>query len=144
MKRMFAALLSTALFVSLAAAQGHAAMGSHAMGTHTMKGYLVDQMCGKNMPKAGAEKAMQKAKRHTRECALEDDCAASGYGLVSGGKFYPFNDAGSKMAADYLKNTKKKSDIEVNVVGTMDGMTINVQAIHDVKTVEMKEAKKKG
>ncbi len=145
MKKTLMMLLSAALVTALAAAQQeHQQKMEQAPAAHSMKGYLVDQMCGKKMPKAGPEKAMEKARKHTRDCALMDDCAASGYGLVSGGKFYPFDEAGSKQAAEYLKNTKKKSALEVEVVGTMNGDNINVQAIHDVKTAVMKETKKKG
>jgi len=138
MKKLLIGLLSAAVLVGVTSSQEH-----HAKGAHTMKGYLVDQMCGKNMAKADAKKAMMKARKHTRECAMEEECAASGYGLMSDGKYYPFDAAGTKQAAEYLKNTKKESNIEVEVVGTMDGGNINVEAIHDVKTAA-KETKEKG
>jgi hypothetical protein len=97
----------------------------------TMSGYLVDAMCGKNMVKAGPEKAMIKAKKHTRACGLDEGCAASGYGLVSGGKFYPFDASGNAQAGEYLKNTKKENNIEVTVLGAMSGDVMKVERIAD-------------
>jgi hypothetical protein len=98
------------------------------------KGFLADKMCGTGFTKSGdAKKASEKAKKHTKDCALEDNCKASGYGLVIGAKFHKFNDAGDKLALEYLNKTKRESNLMVEVKGTMDGDNINVASLKDAK-----------
>lgn len=110
---------------------------------HTMGGYLVDNACAGKMEKAGAKKAMEKAKNHTKDCALQDACKASGYGLMSKGKFYKFDEKGDKLAGEYFDKTKKEKDFWVDVKGSMDGNTIKVESIKDVKAKVKKTMKKK-
>jgi hypothetical protein len=103
-------------------------------GDKTYKGFLADKMFGMSFTKSGdAKKATEKAKKHTKDCALEDNCKASGYGLVIGAKFHKFNDAGDKLALEYLNKTKKESNLVVQVKGTMDGDMINVTSLKDAK-----------
>jgi len=98
------------------------------------KGYLVDKMCATGFTKSGdVKKATEKAKKHTKDCALEENCKASGYGLIIGAKFHKFNDAGDKLALDYLTKTKRENNIFVGVKGTMDGDTINVISLKDAR-----------
>ena len=127
MHRIVAVFIAFVFIAGTASAQEHAAMAK----THTMTGYLVDKNCGQNMVKQGPEKAMAKAKKHTRACGLMEDCAASGYGLVSNGKFFPLDAQGNKKANAYLKTTKKENDLFVAVTGTMDGDIMNVVSIVD-------------
>jgi hypothetical protein len=103
-------------------------------GDQTYKGYLTDTMCGTGFTKSGdAKKATEKARKHTKDCALEENCKASGYGLVIGAKFHKFNDAGDKLALEYLNKTKKENNLIVQVKGTMDGDMINVASLKDAK-----------
>lgn len=110
---------------------------------HTMGGYLVDKSCATKMEKLSMKKAMMKAKNHTKDCALQDGCKASGYGLMSHGKFIKFDENGDKLASEYLDKTKKEKDIWVEVRGSMDGGMMKVESIHDVKAKVKKAAKKK-
>lgn len=103
-------------------------------GEKTYKGFLADKMCGSGFTKSGDAKiAATKAKKHTKDCALEDNCKASGYGLIIGGKFHKFNDAGDKLALEYLNKTKRENNLVVQVKGTMDGDVINVASLKDAK-----------
>jgi hypothetical protein len=103
-------------------------------GEKTYKGFLADKMCGTGFTKSGdAQKAAEKAKKHTKDCALEENCKASGYGLIIGAKFHKFNDAGDKLALEYLNKTKKENNLVVQVKGTMDGDMLNVTSVKDVK-----------
>ena len=104
------------------------------MGEKSYKGFLADKMCGTGFTKTGDAKiAAAKAKKHTKDCALEENCKASGYGLIIGGKFHKFDDAGDKLAFEYLNKTKKESNLVVQVKGTMDGDKINVVSLADSK-----------
>jgi hypothetical protein len=103
-------------------------------GEKTYKGFLADKMCGTGFTKTGdAKTAATKAKKHTKDCALEENCKASGYGLIIGGKFHKFNDAGDKIALDYLNKTKRENNLVVQVKVTMDGDVINVASLKDAK-----------
>jgi hypothetical protein len=89
----------------------------------TIKGYLLDKMCSTKAMKAKDPEAAAKA--HTKQCA--DECASSGYGVVSGNKYYLFDAKGNELAEAMLKNTKKTDGLGIEVVGTLDGDKINVQ-----------------
>jgi hypothetical protein len=96
------------------------------------KGYLADKMCGSGFTKSGDPKiAAAKAKKHTRDCALEDNCQASGFGLIIGAKYHKFDGAGDKIALDYLHKSKKTNNLWVEVKGTANGDDINVVSIAD-------------
>ena len=108
-----------------------------------MKGYLVDKMCGIGMAKKAPDEAMAKAEKHTVSCALEESCQESGYGLMSAGKWYKFDDAGDKMALAWLKKTTKKNDLMVVVTGTHDGDIFKVSSLKEVKSTGSKKEMKK-
>jgi hypothetical protein len=107
--------------------------GSEAKVT-VFKGYLADKMCGSGFVKSGDSKiAAAKAKKHTVDCTMSDNCKASGYGLVVGNKYHKFDATGDKLALDYLTKTKKTDNLWVEVKGTADGDNITVASIEDVK-----------
>jgi hypothetical protein len=110
---------------------------------HSVGGYLVDKACATKMEKLSMKKAMEKAKNHTKDCALQDACKASGYGIMSHGKFIKFDEKGDKLASEYLDKTKKEKNIWVDVRGSMDGGMMKVESIHDVKAKVKKAVKKK-
>jgi hypothetical protein len=111
--------------------------------SHIMIGYLVDQMCGKRMVMDDVKKSDAKAAKHTKDCALDETCKANGYGIVTGGKFYKFDDDGNKKAVDYLSATKKEDNIKVEVAGMMDGDHMNVESIKDLPSKGKKGETKK-
>ena len=104
-------------------------------------GYIVDAMCAKGMVKKG--NAMEKAPQHTRDCALEEACAASGYGVFQGDKYYKFDDAGDKQAKELLENTSTEKGIMVNVTGKLEGDKIMVASISEMKMGDMDKMEKK-
>jgi hypothetical protein len=142
MKKLLAiALVSIFTSVFISAQEKMNLKGLH-IKSHSMVGYLVDQNCAKKMVMDDVKKSDAKAARHTKECGLEETCRASGFGIVTGGKFYRFDDAGNKKAVDYLNATKKEDNLKVEVAGTMDGDKMNVESIKDFKSTGKKEGKK--
>jgi hypothetical protein len=109
--------------------------------SHTMKGYLVDKMCAVGMAKKAPDEAMAKAAKHTKSCALEESCQESGFGLMSGGMWYKFDDNGDKLALALLKKTDKEKEIMVSVTGTHDGDIFKVTALKEVKSDGKKSTK---
>lgn len=144
MKKITAALLMLVV-LTLGVAQEKKESGSKGMkGSHVMSGYLIDKMCGSKMAKLDMDKASERAMKHTKECALEDACKATGYGILMKGKYFKFDEKGDKMAEEYLTKTTKTSNILVDVACTMDGMSLKVESINDAKSAEKKSEDKKN
>lgn len=102
------------------------------------KGYLVDKMCATGYVKDGdAAKANTKGAKHTKACALEEECAGSGYGLIIDGKYMKFDKDGDKMTTDFLNKSKKKDNLLVEVSGTKEGELLKVKSITEAKTEMM-------
>ena len=80
----------------------------------TYSGYLMDKMCSKR--KAGD---LEKMKEHSKTCLVEEECASTGFGVVVGKKFIPFDAKGNELTANYLKTTPKEKDFQVVVTGSM-------------------------
>ncbi len=110
----------------------------------TLHGYVVDQMCAKNMAKKS--NPMEMAAKHTKECALEEACAASGFGLFyDNGKWVKFDEKGDKLAKTMIENSKKEKDIMADVTGEMKEDMFIVASLVESKmtTDEMKKPAKK-
>jgi hypothetical protein len=106
----------------------------------TLQGYVVDQMCAKMMMKK--ENTMKKAAAHTKACALEEECAASGYGVFSEGKWYKFDEEGDEKAFSLIENTENEKAIMVEVTGKMKGDELIVASIKEHKAEKMDEKAK--
>jgi hypothetical protein len=103
-------------------------------------GYLVDAMCARTMVKKG--NPMERAAKHSRDCALEEECAASGYGLLYDGKYYKFDDAGDQKAKDAIEKSSTEKGMMVDVSGKMEGDKIIVASLSEMK-MDSKEMGKK-
>lgn len=80
---------------------------------------LVDQMC-----KAKVEKDPD---AHPVSCLLQ--CARSGYGIMSEGKWLKLDAQGNREALAALKATSKKDHIRVDVTGDLSGDTVKVASL---------------
>ena len=91
----------------------------------TVKGYLVDLSCaaeGAGQPGFGA--------KHSKSCLQMDECAKSGYGVLTDDKkVIRFDSASNKKAKEFIADLKKAKDIKVNVTGTVNGENITVSKI---------------
>jgi hypothetical protein len=112
----FAFLLAAICTLCIGIAQGKKA---------TLTGHLVDQMCG------GEVKDAAKAAEHSKECALMDHCASSGYGIFADGKYVKFDAEGSKKAKALVEKTKKEKDIAIIAEGTLEGDTLTVASLKE-------------
>lgn len=65
---------------------------------------------------------------HTRDCALK--CASAGFGVFTAdGHYLKFDAKGNEQALAALKATDKKDHLRVDVKGTLDGETIQVETL---------------
>lgn len=91
----------------------------------TVKGHLIDVLCG---TEPGTDSAA--AAKHDKMCLEMEDCAASGFGVMTAdSKFYRFDEQGSEQARTLIAETAKSDDWRVLVAGTISGETIAVQSI---------------
>lgn len=120
---------SVASMILLTLAFTYASLATAREGKTTLTGYLMDRMCSSRVLSAADWKAA--AKKHTKECATE--CAESGYGIVSDGKYYGFDAQGNKLADVLLKQTKKTAGISIEVTGTLQGETFNVDSLKETE-----------
>lgn len=128
-------------FIAMVTVLCFAAMPAFAQGAKSAKkeektegkwhGYIVDAMCARTMVKKG--NPMERAAKHTRDCALEDECASSGYGLLYDGKYYKFDEAGDKKAKDVIEKSSTEKGMMVDVTGKMEGDRIMVASIAEMK-----------
>jgi hypothetical protein len=132
----------TALFVVVSLALSSLALAQEAKkeSKSSMTGYVVDAMCAKGMAKK--ESPMEAAAKHTKDCALEEGCAASGYGVFSDGKWYKFDENGDKLAKDLIEKSKTEKGLMIEVTGEMKGDKLAVATINEHKA-EAKPMEKK-
>lgn len=88
-------------------------------------GILVDAKCGTEI----AEDA-DKVAAHPNSCSLTS--RESGYGIVSEGKFFKFDDYGNTQALLLLKVTERTSNLKVRVGGHFEGDLIKVGEIETI------------
>ena len=129
MKKVFIAFLLMVFIITLISAQNKNTMKGLSNDSRSLVGYLVDRNCAKGMVMDDIKKSDAKAAKHTKDCCLDDACKAYGFGIVTGGKFYKFDDAGDKKAVEYLNASKKEDNIKVEVMGRIDGNTLKVESM---------------
>ena len=97
-----------------------------------ISGYLIDNACANAHVKDA--NFGERVKKHSTSCALMPDCAGSGYAVFADGKLYKLDKAGSESAEGLLKDTDTKSGVMVAVEGTLEGETLHVTKLTEVKT----------
>ena len=106
----------------------------------TLSGYVVDQHCAGGM--ASKANAMQKAAGHTRDCALMEMCAASGFGIFSGGKYFKFDAKGSEKAKGLLEKSKLSKGMYFTAVGKIVEGSLQVTSLAESAPVKPAEGSK--
>lgn len=92
----------------------------------TVEGILMDNMCSGMVQKKGYDAA----KGHTTECALMDNCKASGFAVVTpDGKVIKLDAKGNQMAIKALEGTSKTENLTVKVDGAVSGDSIAVNGL---------------
>ena len=92
----------------------------------TLTGFLLDRPCASHATMLSSAGASQ-----SPECLLRGQKA--GLGVVSRGKWIPFDEKGSKKAVDLLKSLTATKGVIVSVEGRMKG---DVFAVSNIKRIE--------
>ncbi|MBO0860795.1 MAG: hypothetical protein J2P21_20380 [Chloracidobacterium sp.] len=94
-----------------------------------LTGYVVDVKCAAGHANSGPEDAMKFAANHTKQCALEEACVKSGYGIFADGQWFPFDARGNELAKALIEKTQKKDHILMTVEGMKHEGKILVQKL---------------
>lgn len=97
----------------------------------TLTGSIVDKACSARHAKA--PDPMVAAAGHTKKCALMPNCAGSGFGVFSDGKFYEFDAKGNELAKAKLEASKKDAGAKFKVEGTVSDSKLAVKAITELE-----------
>jgi hypothetical protein len=121
--RSLSAILFIGIAVSMISAQSRAA-GS----AQTIDGYLVDVSCATDNA-ATPDKNFRAA--HTKDCMLMEDCAGSGFALLTADdKIIKFDDKSNQLAKSFIQGSKKDRDFKVSVTGKLQGDKLRVESIN--------------
>jgi hypothetical protein len=78
-----------------------------------LKGYLVDILCVRGYPQ---DELVERARKHTKECALHPQCIESGYALISeSGSLALLDSSATLRILDVVRNDKREQGIQVKV-----------------------------
>ena len=99
--------------------------------THSWHGYLVDAKSAPELVK-NADMAMKNAAEYSKETAMKSENRASGYGIITAGKWLKFDKGGNEQVASFLKSTKQEKGLMVTVNGKLDGDILVVTSIQEV------------
>jgi hypothetical protein len=132
MKTGMAVVMLLGLAAMTVAAQG--------TGTTTLTGYVVDQHCAGSM--AAKTNAMEKAAGHSKDCALMESCASSGYGIFSEGKYYKFDAKGSEKAKALVEKSKLSKGLYFTAVGKLANGTLTLTSLAEATPAKTQESAK--
>lgn len=102
------------------AATGEAAVASAVI---VLKGDIICNNCA-NLNK---DTVAEFVKTHTKECALKEECAASGYSILADGKLYAFDKDSNANVTEFIQ--KADSKLQVVVTAKQVGEELNLVAI---------------
>ncbi len=94
-----------------------------------LRGYVVDASCGAAM--AGKPAALARAARHTKACALDEACAAAGYGIVANGNWVKFDAKGDSLAKRTISASRRERGHFCEVRGSMKGDRFVVASLRE-------------
>lgn len=136
MKNLFLVLAVMAATVTVAFGGQSAAQivgsGAYGAGTDTsvtLKGYLIDERCAL----ARLSKIEQTALAHPTECLMKS--GEGGLGMVYKGQWVPFDEKGSKKAADMLKKADAARGLMVSATGSVKRDRFVVSRIKEIKSL---------
>ena len=93
----------------------------------TVSGVLIDNHCAaKQMEKDNPEEA---AAQHAKACALKEGCAKEGYCIITGKTAIKLDDAGNKMAKEYLAKPESSTKVIAEGKRSDDGATMSLTSI---------------
>ena len=98
--------------------------------TETLEGYVVDLICLREYP---AGEYAERARRHTRVCALKGHCVESGYGLVDeDGHVALLDPAATPQVVGVLQSSGRDTGIRLRVRREEHKGEMATMGVHEV------------
>ena len=123
------------IFIAISVFSAGVLYAQHTMSSVVM-GYLSDVKCATSPNGVSADGAnlAVSPEKHTAACMKMASCEASGYGVFVKGtngkyEFMKFDKKGSDLAKAYLKKTRKKDGLIIDVTGKMEGNIFKVEKL---------------
>lgn len=102
-------------------------MGSQ---TETFAGYVVDLACIRKYPHA---ELLERARAHTKKCALMGHCVESGYALVGeDGTTYALDATATPQIVRSLEKSAKDAGIRLEATRRRDGEEMATSSVREV------------
>lgn len=96
----------------------------------TLEGYVVDQACLRKYPQ---DELLERARAHTRKCALMGHCVESGYGLVNDeGRPLLLEPASTPGVVEAIQRSERSEGIRLRARREMED--------HEMRTTRVEEA----
>jgi hypothetical protein len=120
LKKFFYSLTALIALSLVALAQGNKSV--------SLTGYIVDKACSAREARKDAPGA-----NHTKGCALDDNCARSGFGVFADGKWVEFDERGNALAKAALEKSRKDRGAKFKVTGKLADGRMAVENISEVE-----------
>lgn len=100
------------------------------MATETLEGYVIDLGCVRKNPR---EDLLQRARTHTRDCALMGHCIESGYGIVSeDDELTVLDSAATHDVIDVVEDSDKERGIVLRVQRETTDDEIQTRSVEEI------------
>lgn len=105
-------------------------MGQDDSRTETLQGYVVDIACLRKYPR---EELGNRARSHTKRCALMGHCVERGYGLVSeDGRVALLEATATPQIVDAIERSRRTDGIQLRVTRESDGPEMRTAAVDEI------------
>ncbi len=123
-KKVISPLMTLILAMSLTAL-----VLAKGQGSVTLTGHIVDKACSARF--TSKDNPQQASAGHTKNCALMDGCAKSGFGIFADGKYVEFDEKGTAMAKAALEKSTKDKGATFKVTGKMMDGKLAVESVSE-------------
>jgi hypothetical protein len=98
--------------------------------TETLEGYLVDAACIRKYPH---EQLGERARKHTKKCALMGHCVESGYGLIDDeGRIYLLDAEATPQVVEAVKGSGRDAGIRLRALRSVQGEEMKTESVEEV------------
>lgn len=96
----------------------------------TLEGFVVDIACLRKYPR---DELQDRARAHTKRCALMGHCVESGYGLVSeNGRVALLEAAATPQVVSAIERSQRSDGIRLRVTRESDGPEMRTAAVEEI------------
>jgi len=125
-KKLISSLMTLVFAISMAVIAS-----ANGQGSVTLTGHIVDKACSARVAKK--DNPQEAAAGHTKNCALMEGCAASGFGIFADGKYVEFDEKGTAMAKAALQKSSKDKGATFKVTGKMTDGKLAVESLSETE-----------